>query len=94
MTLIEVRNSEGVVGRCDAKCYDAHGPGCDCICHGANHGAGLTQAAANTRELGLAWLEEWAVEHGEDRTARELIAAGRAALGRGAAQLPLEGFRL
>lgn len=47
-TLIEVRNSSGVVGRCDAKCYNAPDPKCDCVCGGQNHGAGLKQAQDNT----------------------------------------------
>jgi hypothetical protein len=37
------------VGRCDAKYYGAHEPGCDCICQGKNHGAGLRQATRNTK---------------------------------------------
>lgn len=43
-TLIEFRNSQGVIGRCDAKCYQAEQPHCECICGGRNHGAGLDQA--------------------------------------------------
>jgi hypothetical protein len=39
------------VGRCDAKCYDAHEPDCDCICGGRNHGARLVQALENTADL-------------------------------------------
>lgn len=50
-TLIYVGNSDGCVGRCDARCYDAHEPDCDCICGGRNHGAGLEQALANTAEM-------------------------------------------
>jgi len=50
-TLIHVRNSEGTVGRCDAKCYEAKGPVCDCICHGMNHGAGLERAIERTSNL-------------------------------------------
>lgn len=57
-TLIEVRNSDGVVGRCDAKCYNATGPDCDCVCGGANHGKGLENALATTEEHCLEWLEE------------------------------------
>jgi len=34
-------------GRCDAKCYDAKTPRCDCICGGANHGVGRNQAIEN-----------------------------------------------
>ena len=48
-TLIAVHNSEGCVGRCDAKCYEAHEPDCDCICGGGNHGVGLRQE--NVAEL-------------------------------------------
>lgn len=48
-TLILVRNSSGVVGRCDARCYNADGDVCDCVCGGANHGKGYGQAVANVR---------------------------------------------
>ncbi len=54
-TLIAVYNSDGCAGRCDAKCYDADGEECDCICGGANHGTGQQQAIDNTR----AWAETW-----------------------------------
>lgn len=54
-TLIAVYNSSGCVGRCDAKCYDAIEDECDCICGGANHGAGKQQAIDNTR----AWADTW-----------------------------------
>jgi hypothetical protein len=47
-TLLAVYNSEGCVGRCDARCYDAASPTCACICGGANHGAGYVQAVENT----------------------------------------------
>lgn len=36
--------------RCDAKCYDAKGPDCDCVCGGMNHGKGLETAQRNTAE--------------------------------------------
>lgn len=63
-TLIEVRNSSGIVGRCDAKCYNAKKPGCTCICGGKNHGAGLQKATDNTRELAEDWLKRYAKEKG------------------------------
>ena len=63
-TLIAVYNSEGCVGRCDAKCYAAVDPVCDCICRGANHGKGLTVAMENTRELAHDWLEQYAETKG------------------------------
>lgn len=63
-TLIAVYNSDGCVGRCDAKCYNATSPVCDCICGGKNHGAGLQQATENTRELADQWLDNYKKEKG------------------------------
>jgi hypothetical protein len=63
MVLIEVRNSEGIVGRCDAKCYEAQFPGCECICGGGNHGAGLNAAIENTREMAETWIAKYAKEN-------------------------------
>lgn len=48
-TLISVHNSSGLVGRCDAHCYDAREPDCTCICGGKNHGVGFKQAYDNVR---------------------------------------------
>lgn len=59
MTLISVYNSDGCVGRCDAHCYDAKHPHCDCICGGVNHGAGLKKAQENTREYADKWIETY-----------------------------------
>lgn len=58
-TLIAVYNSEGCVGRCDARCYNATGGDCDCICRGANHGAGLTKATANTQQMAERWIDHY-----------------------------------
>jgi hypothetical protein len=66
-TLIAVYNSEGCVGRCDARCYDADEPDCECICGGRNHGAGKQQALDNTRELAESWIER-ARANGQDLT--------------------------
>ena len=49
MVIFEVGTSWGVVGRCDAKCYDAEGPDCHCICGGANHGVGSKIALEDRR---------------------------------------------
>lgn len=49
-TVLAVYNSEGVVGRCDARCHDAVTGDCDCICGGANHGRGTAFAIDNTRQ--------------------------------------------
>jgi hypothetical protein len=62
-TLIAVYNSDGCVGRCDAKCYEATCTNCDCICGGRNHGAGKQRATDNTRELAEHWLDEWKKNH-------------------------------
>ena len=62
MTLISVYNSDGCVGRCDAKCYDAIFPECDCICGGRNHGAGQKQAEANTKEYADEWIKKYVAE--------------------------------
>lgn len=64
-TLISAHNSEGCIGRCDAKCYNATTPECDCICGGMNHGAGIVQAADNTSELAEKWIEEYQQKHDE-----------------------------
>jgi hypothetical protein len=70
-TLIAVYNSEGCVSRCDARCYDADEPDCECICGGRNHGAGQQQALDNTRELAESWLER-ARANGQDITHAEM----------------------
>jgi hypothetical protein len=67
VTLISYSNSGGEQGRCDAKCYEATKPECDCICGGANHGAGLQQAIASTRELAQSWINH-AQETSQDVT--------------------------
>ena len=50
-TLITQRIGSDHERRCDAKCYDAAGPECDCCCGGMNHGAGLQVALENTADL-------------------------------------------
>ena len=35
------------MGRCDARCYNAKGTVCKCICGGINHGCGLNIAHGN-----------------------------------------------
>jgi hypothetical protein len=57
-TLIASRTPSGRSRRCNAACYNAKGPDCDCICMGANHGVGERQALTNTREMGVIWLEK------------------------------------
>jgi len=70
-TAIAVYNSDGCVGRCDARCHNATSPDCDCICGGRLHGIGATNAIAeNTRHhLGdnlTAALRAFAERRGHD----------------------------
>lgn len=37
--------------RCDARCYNAKGEKCTCICGGANHGVGLDKAVENSQKI-------------------------------------------
>lgn len=61
MTLIEVRGGDGKLrGRCDARCYNAREPHCECICGGRNHGVGLQKAIEQTREQAEQWIEAYA----------------------------------
>jgi len=44
-TLISQYSGSGKCrGRCDARCHDAKGPVCRCICGGRFHGKGYAQA--------------------------------------------------
>jgi hypothetical protein len=63
-TLLAVYGSEGLIGRCDAKCYEATHPDCVCICGGRNHGVGRSRAIAQTREQALAWVSTFSQAHG------------------------------
>jgi len=39
-TLITASDDDGVIGTCDARCYNAKGGDCHCVCYGLNHGKG------------------------------------------------------
>jgi hypothetical protein len=39
-TVMQWGNSDGIKGRCDAKCHNAASPDCDCMCGGRYHGSG------------------------------------------------------
>lgn len=73
-TMIAVYNSSGLVGRCDAKCYQATEPHCTCICGGANHGKGFKQAMDNTSQMAEAWLDTYAKEKGLESWTAEIPA--------------------
>lgn len=51
MVLLEVKHSDGSIGRCDSRCYDSKKPKCVCVCGGRNHGVGLSQARLNTESM-------------------------------------------
>jgi hypothetical protein len=63
MTLISVYTSEGCIGRCDSKCYEATECECTCVCHGANHGRGITKAMEQTRVMAEQWVAKYAQQH-------------------------------
>jgi len=62
------------VGRCDAKCYEAQHHHCECICGGLNHGAGLSRAIDQTRELAETWIEDYKLKHGLNGDTKSYIA--------------------
>jgi len=51
MILVSVRLGSNIVGRCDAKCYDAKHDHCQCVCGGVNHGKGIEKAQENTLDM-------------------------------------------
>jgi hypothetical protein len=51
-TVLAVYNTKGCLGRCDARCHEARGTVCRCVCGGANHGVGVEQAAENSAQMG------------------------------------------
>ena len=70
--LIAAYTGDGCIGRCDAKCYNAWGPECHCICQDGNHGAGRQEAIASTREFGESWLGHVRAD-GRDISHAELV---------------------
>jgi hypothetical protein len=76
-TLISIYNSEGIiVGRCDARCYDAKTGTCTCICGGINHKAGKAAASANVlvaAKNALKWVETHREQAGEDAVIAAMV---------------------
>ncbi|HOT98908.1 MAG TPA: hypothetical protein PKZ83_17430 [bacterium] len=72
-TLIKSESSDGHRRLCSAKCYNAHGTDCTCICNGMNHGVGPQQAAQNTQNL-TEELVEIVRDHVSRREAQRLKA--------------------
>lgn len=50
-TLLKMKTAGGNQRFCSAKCYNAHGHDCTCICNGANHGVGPDKAAQNVQAI-------------------------------------------
>jgi hypothetical protein len=71
-TLIAVYTSDGCVGRCDARCYGATEPACECICTGANHGVGYARAAENT----IRYAQQWVLRHERAHPDHEVVVPG------------------
>lgn len=59
----------GIIGQCDAVCYDSDGGLCGCICGGANHGAGRRRAIRNTYKHALTWLDRVTLANPDVRAA-------------------------
>lgn len=53
MVLLSQKIGQDATRRCDARCYNAKGGQCDCICGGKNHCAGFEKALANVRDMFL-----------------------------------------
>jgi len=70
-TLISWETSGGKKGRCDARCHNAKGPRCRCICGGRYHGAalrpgGVEQAVRDTWEEAIQEAEQKAKAEGAE----------------------------
>ena len=77
-TVLAVHNSEGCVGSCDARCHDAKGKSCHCICGGQNHGVGYMKAALNVADrIGLQPEDLIAFAKAINRDPRELTVVNR-----------------
>lgn len=66
-SLVSIYRLDGLIGRCDARCYNAQQPHCDCVCGGKNHGRGIQVAAQNTINEAADWLEQAAPDGLSDR---------------------------
>ncbi len=70
-TAISVYSSDGLEGRCDAKCHEAAEPACDCVCGGKNHALGSSEAAIERQTVdtfgSLQEAENWAKQNGIER---------------------------
>ena len=84
-TLIAAYRGNEMIGRCDARCYDARSTLCKCVCYGANHGAGYARALAQTQRHGQRWLERYLEERNLSRDQVTVTGRGLTQL-----EMPLE----
>lgn len=62
-TIMTWGNSEGIQGRCDAKCHTAEKPECDCMCNGRFHGSAVDETLEEKLgEASKEFLESLAAE--------------------------------
>jgi len=85
-TLIAVYSAHGecrrqCLGRCAARCSDAGLVTCDCICGGANHGAGQAVATAQTTARASEWIATYTRERGIEMFEADLVGRSIAQLG-------------
>jgi hypothetical protein len=75
VTLIRAGNSNGVYGRCDARCHDAEKPKCDCICGGLYHGkkSGSPELYQAIKESAEALAKKLEGEGADVRPLREIL---------------------
>jgi hypothetical protein len=62
---MEVKLDSGGARRCDARCYNAKGDDCHCVCGGKNHGVGHDVALKNVQEHGDEMAEAYESENPE-----------------------------
>ncbi|MBK1667325.1 hypothetical protein CKO28_04690 [Rhodovibrio sodomensis] len=74
-TLLAVYAGSRLIGRCDARCYEAKSHSCKCVCFGANHGAGYDRALRQTQQNAERWLARYLEKEGLDP--KDAIATGR-----------------
>ena len=80
--LIRQNKSSGDRRRvCSARCYNAKGDKCQCICDGKNHGIGLDKAIETTGELAKELIDK-GFEPVPQTYFKEPIDAGRGQKGR------------
>lgn len=64
-TLLTVYNAHGIIGRCDANCYNAKSADCDCVCGGANHGKGFQWAQLRTKNHAHLMVDDYLQQHAD-----------------------------